>query len=816
MFDQVFSLMLFGAICGALVLVIAAMAMRRVERSRSIAADLLVYERLWAQLPEACLVLKDGCIWRANEASLRLLDVQDPTDWVGRPFLEAMWSPSHQPCGRESARLATSVTAYLQARCQPDSAGLPDVGDLPVRDQGHTWSLDWTHERSDGERVMVEWHFAGVATSLGLLCVATARDVTAAQEVQHRLQADKEAAQSLAQARADFLANMSHEVRTPMNVILGLSHLVLKTELNERQREYFGRIEKASQHLLAVVNDILDFSKIEAGKLNVEHEHFELERLLDSVTNLIGDKAAAKFLTLRFDVARDVPIQLVGDALRLGQILINFANNAVKFTETGGIVVRVSKIDESAQDVDVRFEVTDTGIGIPRDALDTLFEGFQQVAHPVHRKVGGSGLGLAIAKRLTQAMGGQVGVESVEGKGSTFWFTVRLGKGRLPQRALVPSLDLRGRRVLVADDNETARTVLSEMLIQMSFDVDVVDSGPAAIAALQVAATGARPYALVFLDWRMPGMDGTETAMNIKALGLNPCPPCIMVTGYGKEHVLRGAKLAHVDDLLIKPVDASVLFDTVVRVLSKEDRSLSAASSEPSDDRLLAELKGARVLVVEDNEVNAFLTRTLLENAGFVVDVAENGAIGLAKVKDNWYDLVFMDMQMPVMDGVTATQEIRRIDRLSRLPIVAITANTSEEDRMRCLAAGMNDFLPKPLSPQGLWRTLLQWVTPRVSSLSPARHHGQGQPVAEGLDAAAEDAALSGAAPEPDLAVVLDWLKRHLVHEDPAALDLLLEHRTLLEAQLGPHYAALLGSVEVKAFNAARQQLATVLQWPAG
>jgi CheY-like chemotaxis protein/anti-sigma regulatory factor (Ser/Thr protein kinase) len=498
-------------------------------------------------------------------------------------------------------------------------------------------------------------------------------------------------------------------------------------------------------------------------------------------------------------------------------VLINFANNAVKFTDVGGIVIRVSKADETPQNVHVRFEVSDTGIGIPRDALDTLFEGFQQVANPAHRKAGGSGLGLAIAKRLAQAMGGQVGVESVEGKGSMFWFTVRLGKGRLPLRALVPSLDLRGLRVLVADDNETARTVLSEMLIHMSFDVDVVDSGAAAIAALQVAATGARPYALVFLDWRMPGMDGTETAMNIKALALNPRPPCIMVTGYGKEHVLSGAKLAHVDDLLIKPVDPSVLFDTVVRVLSIEDRLRASGSAEPGDDSLLTQLKGARVLVVEDNDVNAYLTKTLLENAGFVVDVAENGAIGLAKVKDNWYDLVFMDMQMPVMDGITATQEIRRIDRLSRLPIVAITANTSEDDRMRCLAAGMNDFLPKPLSPKGLWRTMLQWVTPRVRAVTPSSRNAMGKPeVANGLAPMDDAMAPRDATQAPDLSVVLDWLKRHLIHEDPAALELLIEHKDLLVAQLGPHYAALLASVEGRAFNAARQQLATVLQLPAG
>lgn len=821
MTDQLFSLMAFGAACGAVVLAVGVIAMRRVAQAQTVAADRLVFERLWAQSPDACLVLKGDEVWRANEACMRLFGVQDAACLLGRPFMDALWFPAQQPCGRDSATLAKSMAVFLRSRCLPDAPDPADVGDLPLRAHGDGWALDWTHERPDGERFTAEWHFACMTTAHGVLCLATARDVTAEQEARQRLQADKEAAESLARARSEFLANLSHEVRTPMNVILGLSHLVLKTELNERQREYFGKIEKSSQHLLAVVNDILDFSKIEAGKLNVEHAHFELERLLDSVTNLIGDKAAAKFLTLSFDVARDVPIQLVGDALRLGQILINFANNAVKFTDAGGILIRVIKTDETPQDVQIRFEVSDTGLGIPSDALDTLFEGFQQVANPAHRKLGGSGLGLAIAKRLAEAMGGQVGVQSVEGKGSTFWCTIRLGKGRLPQRALVPSLDLRGLRVLVADDNETARTVLSEMLIQMSFDVDVVDSGPAAIAALQVASTGARPYALVFLDWRMPGMDGTETAMNIKALALNPRPHCIMVTGYGKEHVLKGAKLAHVDDLLIKPVDASVLFDTVVRVLSKEDRLLVASSSEPADDSLLAELKGARVLVVEDNEVNAYLTKTLLENAGFVVDVAENGAIGLAKVKDNWYDLVFMDMQMPVMDGITATQEIRRIDRLSRLPIVAITANTSEEDRMRCLAAGMNDFLPKPLAPKGLWRAMLQWVTPRVKSLASANHSVSRQSVMVGNTFAAEDVAQGGqdpsdATPPPDMSVVLDWLKRHLVHEDPAALDLLQEHQSLLEAQLGPHYATLLASVEVRAFNAARQQLATVLQVPAG
>ena len=562
-------------------------------------------------------------------------------------------------------------------------------------------------------------------------------DISAERAAMEQMRHAKVLAEETVQLKSNFLANMSHEIRTPMNAVIGMSHLLLRTELTPRQHDYLVKIQGAGQHLLGIINDILDFSKVEAGKLSLESADFDLDKVAANVATLLSEKTGEKGLELTIDIAPDVPRNLIGDALRLQQILLNFGSNAVKFTQQGEVDIIVRLMERSGSEVLLSFAVRDTGIGLSPEQQARLFQSFQQADSSTTRKFGGTGLGLVISKRLAELMGGEVGLQSEAGKGSTFWFTARLGIGTSMSTPLLPRPDLRGLRVLVVDDNETARMVLRDLLSLMTFEVDEAASGAQALESITQSAAAGKPYAIVFLDWLMPGMDGIEAACKIRALGLPAAPHLVMVSAYGREELMSQASSAGIESYLIKPVTRSLLFDTAMQLLGGERNELAQpVPARTGEAELAAAIKGARILVVEDNELNQEVAKDLLSGAGLIVDVAQDGVVALRKVQSSPYDLVFMDMQMPVMDGVTATLEIRKLAQFKDLPIIAMTANAMQQDRERCLQAGMNDFIAKPIEPDQLWSMLSRWVRPNLGRDAAWQQDGPVLPAAPAPDAA--------------------------------------------------------------------------------
>jgi PAS domain S-box-containing protein len=576
--------------------------------------------------------------------------------------------------------------------------------------------LELTAIRKDGTAFPVEVGLSHLPDlgGRGLCACVSVRDVTIAKRIADEILEAKELAENATKMKSDFLSNMSHEIRTPMNAIIGMSHLVLKTDLTTRQSDYVKKIQGSGQHLLGIINDILDFSKIEAGKLEVENTDFEFANVLDNLANLISEKTHDKGLELIFDIDKNVPQFLNGDSLRLGQILINYGNNAVKFTEQGEIIISAKVLEETKTDVFLHFAVSDTGIGLTPEGKAKLFQSFQQADTSTSRKYGGTGLGLAIAKQLAELMGGEVGVDSEVGKGSTFWFTAKLGKAEGKAKILIPSPDLRGRHVLVVDDNEMARHVLEDLLVSMSFKVAKAESGKEALRLIQQADAEGSPFEVIYLDWRMPEMDGIETAKAIQELPLNKLPALVMVTAHGREEVIKEVENVGIEDILVKPLNASILFDTTMRVLGHKDEN-EVRVTHPVSNIMeeLAIIKGASILIVEDNELNQEVAMGLLEDGGFDVHIANDGKEGVEMVAKHHYDIVLMDMQMPVMDGVTATIEIRKDAKNKDLPIVAMTANAMQQDREKCAEAGMNDHVAKPIDPDELFRALLKWIKPK-------------------------------------------------------------------------------------------------------
>jgi PAS domain S-box-containing protein len=690
----------------------------------------LTYTEAWfrsiiEQAPEGMLVVDHDVVVRLANSRAESMFGYDSGSLPGRHLAELL-APQAQD----------TVRALL---------GAGEPARAPLRDEGGRELLAMHREQ---KHFPVEVSFSdlpALGARQGFVCVAI-RDITERKAAQAEVLKAKELAEEATRAKSDFLANMSHEIRTPMNAIIGMSHLALQTDLDKKQRNYIEKVNRAAENLLGIINDILDFSKIEAGKMGIERVDFRLEDVMEHLANLVGLKAEEKGLELLFKAAPDLPTALVGDPLRLGQVLINLGNNAVKFTEQGEIIVGVEKVGETQGRVELHFWVQDSGIGMTPEQCARMFQSFSQADTSTTRRYGGTGLGLAISKNLIERMDGRIWVESTPGQGSVFhfntWFDLQINP--TPRRMFLAE-ELHGRRALVVDDNAQALEILGTMVSHFGLQTHSASGGQQALQAIGQADARAEPFDLVLMDWKMPGLDGFETVRQFQSLALTHQPAVIMVTAYGREEAReRSAEQGlALKGVLAKPVTASTLIETIGEALDLGAVTETRASARAAGHQVaMSSLAGARVLLVEDNDMNQELATELLSQANIEVVLAQHGQEALdILAHDSAFDGVLMDCQMPVMDGYAATREIRRQTRLNHLPVIAMTANAMAGDREKVLESGMQDHIAKPLNVGDMFATLARWIHPGHKGTRPV---ALGAPKSSLTDGAGDNGELLG------------------------------------------------------------------------
>jgi signal transduction histidine kinase/CheY-like chemotaxis protein/ABC-type amino acid transport substrate-binding protein len=618
-------------------------------------------------------------------------------------------------------------------------------------------------------------------------------DITERKELEHQLAVAKEQAETASRTKGEFLANMSHEIRTPLNAVIGLSYLATRGDAPPRTRDYLDKIKSSAQALLGIVNDILDVSKIEAGKLTLERTAFSLDEVLTHLSDVVSHKASEKGIELLFSVPRELPHELFGDPLRLGQVLLNLASNALKFTEKGQIVIAVEESRRDDRRVWLEFSVSDSGIGMTAEQLGRLFKAFSQADSSTTRKYGGTGLGLSISQSLVEKMGGQIEVASEAGQGSVFSFCVpfELGSGTpISAPGLAP---LAGLRVLAADDSSTSRAIVMSCLQSFKFDAVGVASGRATVEALREAAAAGRPFRVVLLDWRMPDLAGEELVREIRALKLQPAPALVVVSGHTREELATRADALNLDGVVNKPFNASFLLETILNAVGASVASATLPPAEEAPALQPGRLVGSRVLVVEDNHMNQQVVRELLERAGATVALANNGREALDRVGEAGFDLILMDLQMPEVGGIEAAETLRASGYA--VPIVAMTASAMPGDEQRCLDAGMNDYLSKPINLERLSGVLARFLRLAEPGVAPA-------------PATAPRGAAATRPVAPELPQLMDTLREQLTTSDSSAVDTLDRIRQALSGAPGSRsFRELVRLVDTFSFEAALHKL---------